>query len=83
MHEFVPQRTSAYISQYDIHLPQLTVRETLAFSAKCQGVGTGYGKLKYEGFIWYDNMICIQFLNKKLFHLDGSIGNVQICLQSS
>lgn len=44
MHEFVPQRTSAYISQYDIHLPQLTVRETLAFSAKCQGVGTGYGK---------------------------------------
>ena len=48
MHEFVPQRTSAYISQYDIHIPQLTVRETLEFSAKCQGVGTGYGKLKYE-----------------------------------
>ncbi|XVF49256.1 hypothetical protein PTKIN_Ptkin03bG0253800 [Pterospermum kingtungense] len=45
MHEFVPQRTSAYISQYDIHLPQLTVRETLAFSAKCQGVGTGYEML--------------------------------------
>ncbi|KAB2019540.1 hypothetical protein ES319_D07G003200v1 [Gossypium barbadense] len=45
MHEFVPQRTSAYISQYDIHLPQLTVRETLAFSAKCQGVGTGYDML--------------------------------------
>ncbi|KAA3457774.1 ABC transporter G family member 38 [Gossypium australe] len=34
MHEFVPQRSSAYISQYDIHLPELTVRETLAFSAK-------------------------------------------------
>ncbi|XWS71977.1 hypothetical protein CRYUN_Cryun02cG0001100 [Craigia yunnanensis] len=45
MHEFVPQRTSAYISQYDIHLPQLTVRETLEFSAKCQGVGTGYEML--------------------------------------
>ncbi|KAG4189982.1 hypothetical protein ERO13_A07G002800v2 [Gossypium hirsutum] len=45
MHEFVPRRTSAYISQYDIHLPQLTVRETLAFSAKCQGVGTGYDML--------------------------------------
>ncbi|GMI89506.1 ATP-binding cassette G38, pleiotropic drug resistance 10 [Hibiscus trionum] len=45
MHEFVPQRTSAYISQYDVHIPQLTVRETLEFSAKCQGVGTGYDML--------------------------------------
>ncbi|GLT73000.1 hypothetical protein SLA2020_448900 [Shorea laevis] len=45
MHEFVPQRTSAYISQYDVHLPLLTVRETLTFSAKCQGVGTGYEML--------------------------------------
>ncbi|XP_022756464.1 ABC transporter G family member 38 isoform X2 [Durio zibethinus] len=45
LHEFVPQRTSAYISQYDIHIPQLTVRETLEFSAKCQGVGTGYEML--------------------------------------
>ncbi|KAF5938930.1 hypothetical protein HYC85_023189 [Camellia sinensis] len=39
MDEFVPQRTSAYISQYDLHLGELTVRETLAFSARCQGVG--------------------------------------------
>uniref|UniRef100_A0A2N9FTW1 ABC transporter domain-containing protein n=1 Tax=Fagus sylvatica TaxID=28930 RepID=A0A2N9FTW1_FAGSY len=45
MHEFVPPRTSAYISQYDVHLPLLTVRETLTFSAKCQGVGTGYGEM--------------------------------------
>lgn len=43
--EFVPQRTSAYISQYDLHIGEMTVRETLAFSARCQGVGTGYGKL--------------------------------------
>ncbi|XVE54347.1 hypothetical protein DITRI_Ditri03aG0073100 [Diplodiscus trichospermus] len=45
MHEFVPQRTAAYISQYDIHMPQLTVRETLEFSAKCQGIGMGYEML--------------------------------------
>ncbi|KAJ7951846.1 Pleiotropic drug resistance ABC transporter [Quillaja saponaria] len=38
--EFVPQRTAAYISQHDIHIPEMTVRETLAFSARCQGVGT-------------------------------------------
>ncbi|XP_077211753.1 pleiotropic drug resistance protein 1-like isoform X1 [Tasmannia lanceolata] len=45
MDEFVPQRTSAYISQYDLHTAEMTVRETLAFSARCQGVGTGYEML--------------------------------------
>ncbi|PIA34579.1 hypothetical protein AQUCO_03700102v1 [Aquilegia coerulea] len=38
--EFVPQKTSAYISQYDLHIPEMTVRETLDFSACCQGVGS-------------------------------------------
>ncbi|KAJ3704201.1 hypothetical protein LUZ61_007906 [Rhynchospora tenuis] len=42
MHEFVPERTAAYISQHDIHLGEMTVRETLQFSARCQGVGTRY-----------------------------------------
>ncbi|KAK9232147.1 hypothetical protein WN943_022390 [Citrus x changshan-huyou] len=37
LHEFVPQRTAAYISQHDIHIGEMTVRETLAFSARCQG----------------------------------------------
>ncbi|KAG5065562.1 hypothetical protein JHK86_009293 [Glycine max] len=40
MEEFVPQRTSAYISQTDLHIGEMTVRETLAFSARCQGIGT-------------------------------------------
>ncbi|KAL3500414.1 hypothetical protein ACH5RR_039507 [Cinchona calisaya] len=39
MKEIVPQRAAAYISQHDLHLGELTVRETLAFSARCQGVG--------------------------------------------
>ncbi|CAN1217741.1 ABC transporter G family member 33, partial [Linum perenne] len=38
--EFVPQKTSAYISQYDEHIPEMTVREILDFSARCQGIGT-------------------------------------------
>ncbi|CAM6091398.1 unnamed protein product [Calypogeia fissa] len=46
MHEFVPQRTSAYISQHDQHLGELTVRETLDFSGRCQGVGTRYELLR-------------------------------------
>ncbi|XXG47536.1 hypothetical protein AAC387_Pa02g2169 [Persea americana] len=45
MEEFVPQRTSAYISQHDLHIGEMTVRETLAFSARCQGVGTRYEML--------------------------------------
>ncbi|KAJ8755482.1 hypothetical protein K2173_019280 [Erythroxylum novogranatense] len=39
MNEFIPQRTAAYISQHDLHIGEMTVRETLAFSARCQGVG--------------------------------------------
>lgn len=45
MEEFVPQRTSAYISQHDLHIGEMTVRETLAFSARCQGVGPRYDML--------------------------------------
>ena len=43
LNEFVPQRTAAYISQHDLHIGEMTVRETLAFSARCQGVGSRYG----------------------------------------
>ncbi|ERM97072.1 hypothetical protein AMTR_s00122p00119310 [Amborella trichopoda] len=45
MNEFVPQRTAAYISQHDLHIGEMTVRETLAFSARCQGVGPRYDML--------------------------------------
>ncbi|XP_073149762.1 pleiotropic drug resistance protein 3-like [Henckelia pumila] len=38
--EFVAQKTSAYISQYDQHIPEMTVRETLDFSSRCQGIGS-------------------------------------------
>ncbi|KAL2630297.1 hypothetical protein R1flu_014983 [Riccia fluitans] len=43
--EFVPQKTSAYISQNDLHVGEMTVRETFDFSARCQGVGTRYDLL--------------------------------------
>jgi len=41
--EFIPQKTSAYISQQDLHIPEMTVRETIDFSARCQGVGSRAG----------------------------------------
>lgn len=43
MHEFVPERTCAYISQRDLQMGELTVRETLDFSGRCQGVGPRFG----------------------------------------
>ncbi|KAL8536980.1 hypothetical protein ACS0TY_012239 [Phlomoides rotata] len=45
MEEFVPQKTAAYISQHDLHIGEMTVRETLAFSARLQGVGSRYEML--------------------------------------
>ncbi|EEF30370.1 ATP-binding cassette transporter, putative [Ricinus communis] len=45
LHEFVPQRTCAYISQHDLHHGEMTVRETLDFSGRCLGVGTRYEML--------------------------------------
>ncbi|KAF9613768.1 hypothetical protein IFM89_011492 [Coptis chinensis] len=45
LNEFVPQKTSVYISQNDVHTPEMTVKETLDFSTRCQGVGTRYDLL--------------------------------------
>ncbi|KAK7284174.1 hypothetical protein RJT34_18915 [Clitoria ternatea] len=45
MNEFVPQKTAAYVSQNDLHIGEMTVRETLAFSARVQGVGPRYDLL--------------------------------------
>jgi ABC-type multidrug transport system ATPase subunit len=43
--EFYPERTSAYVSQYDLHNAEMTVRETLDFSRRCLGVGARYDML--------------------------------------
>ncbi|MCO5560583.1 hypothetical protein L7F22_014198 [Adiantum nelumboides] len=43
--EFVPQRTAAYISQHDLQIGEMTVRETLDFCGRCQGVGSRYDML--------------------------------------
>ncbi|CAA6672145.1 unnamed protein product [Spirodela intermedia] len=43
--EFIPQRTSAYIGQHDLHLGEMTVRETLGFSGRCLGVGSNHEML--------------------------------------
>ncbi|XP_028778960.1 ABC transporter G family member 29-like isoform X2 [Neltuma alba] len=45
LNEFVPRKTSAYISQNDEHIAEMTVRETLDFSSRCQGVGSRYDLL--------------------------------------
>ncbi|KAI3814150.1 hypothetical protein L1987_18897 [Smallanthus sonchifolius] len=42
LHEFIPQRTCAYISPNNLHTGEMTVRETLDFSGRCLGVGPRY-----------------------------------------
>ncbi|GAB2293481.1 transcription factor [Dionaea muscipula] len=46
LNEFVPEKTSAYISQNDVHVGAMTVKETLDFAARCQGVGPRYELLR-------------------------------------
>ncbi|KAK8940255.1 Pleiotropic drug resistance protein 15 [Platanthera guangdongensis] len=46
--EFVPGKTAAYISQNDVHVGEMTVKETLDFSAQCQGVGARYGSFLFS-----------------------------------
>lgn len=46
MEEFVAERAAAYVSQEDLHNGEMTVRETLAFSAECQGTGDRHGNCK-------------------------------------
>lgn len=46
MHEFYVERSAAYVSQNDLHYGELTVRETLEFSARCQSTGYRLGMLE-------------------------------------
>ncbi|XAR60730.1 Iron-chelate-transporting ATPase [Bertholletia excelsa] len=41
LNDFCVKRTSAYTTQTDNHIAELTVRETLDFAARCQGVEEG------------------------------------------
>lgn len=47
LEDFIASKVSAYVSQHDQHIPEMTVRETLDFSARCQGVGNRAGLLFY------------------------------------
>ncbi|CAI5480132.1 unnamed protein product [Closterium sp. Yama58-4] len=39
LNEFIPERTAVYVPQNDEHIGEMTVRETLDFSARLQGPG--------------------------------------------
>ncbi|KAF6172206.1 hypothetical protein GIB67_024828 [Kingdonia uniflora] len=58
--KFVPQKTSAYISQHDLHISEMTVRETLDFSGRCQGVGNRAGThISFSNLISYNKVISL------------------------
>jgi len=41
--EFTVERTAAYVDQVDHHIPEMTVRETLRFAARCMGLSQATG----------------------------------------
>ena len=41
--QFKAAHTAAYVDQNDLHQPELTVRETFDFAARCQGIGNKAG----------------------------------------
>ena len=44
--------TAAYVDQNDLHQPELTVRETFNFAARCQGTGHKAGPLAAAYAVW-------------------------------
>ncbi|KAF8376667.1 hypothetical protein HHK36_031666 [Tetracentron sinense] len=83
MDEFVPQRTSTYISQIGLHTGEMTVRETLAFSTRWEMlVGPEKTLFMYEISTCLDSSTTIQIVNS----LNGHImyqGPVNMWLSSS
>ncbi|PRQ53699.1 putative ABC transporter, P-loop containing nucleoside triphosphate hydrolase [Rosa chinensis] len=65
LNEFVPQKTSAYISQYDLHISEMTVREALDFAARCQGIGSRAGAL------FSSHLMAIVIFHKTRFNLEA------------
>ena len=46
--QFRAAHTAAYVDQNDLHQPELTVRETFDFAARCQGVGHKAGEAYFQ-----------------------------------
>jgi len=44
MNYSTPQYLRAYVSQYDLHHAEMTVRETINFSSKMLGTNNEFGK---------------------------------------
>lgn len=63
--EFYVKRTSAYISQTDNHIAELTVRETLDFAARCQGASEGFAGFSFDYTTCFINLS--QMSSKFLF----------------
>ena len=47
-----PQNQHAYISQYDLHHAEMTVRETIDFSSKMLGTNSAFGKETFYVETW-------------------------------
>lgn len=62
--DFFVRRASAYISQTDNHIAELTVRETLDFAARCQGSSEGFSGMCFVLFFQciFPELICFSYI---------------------
>jgi len=55
--EFVPRKTASYISQNNVHTGEMTVKETLDFSVRFQGVGARFGNSSHFQVVFIKNLL--------------------------
>jgi ABC-type multidrug transport system ATPase subunit len=53
VNQSTPQCQQAYISQYDLHQAEMTVRETIDFSSEMLGTNSEFGKVPFYLHVWY------------------------------
>ncbi|KAL8116464.1 hypothetical protein AgCh_022824 [Apium graveolens] len=63
LNEFVAQRTSAYVSQRDRHTAEMTVRETLELSRRCQEFG--FKQDHESNHIEFDTYMLMELLRRE------------------
>ena len=60
--QFKAAHTAAYVDQNDLHQPELTVRETLNFAARCQGTGHKAGQFLARPGCFGTDVMCVMYL---------------------
>ncbi|KAK3034666.1 hypothetical protein RJ639_033621 [Escallonia herrerae] len=79
--EFVPQKTSASVSQYDLHISEMTVRESLDFAARCQGIGSRAATISLSEVVGR-SIVLLNITNAKPYWQEIAVEGLKRTLQT-